>query len=83
MWLQLLWKYSKSAVALRLRFLQQAEGVQARTAQVQVGSKVELKRQIYYKNWAAPLQCRGRVCVGHASLDTLGLIGDNMAVVAC
>ncbi|EIE18583.1 DUF221-domain-containing protein [Coccomyxa subellipsoidea C-169] len=31
----LLWKYSKSAVALRLRFLQQAEGVQARTAQVQ------------------------------------------------
>jgi hypothetical protein len=32
---QLLWKYSKSAVALRLRFLQQAEGVQARTALVQ------------------------------------------------
>ncbi|KAK9902019.1 hypothetical protein WJX75_001351 [Coccomyxa subellipsoidea] len=31
----LLWKYSKSAVALRLRFLQQAEGVQARTALVQ------------------------------------------------
>ena len=32
---QLLWKYSKAAVALRLRFLQQAEGVQARTALVQ------------------------------------------------
>lgn len=32
---QLLWKYSKGAVALRLRFLQQAEGVQARTALVQ------------------------------------------------
>ncbi|CAL8466090.1 g5626 [Coccomyxa elongata] len=31
----LLWKYSKAAVALRLRFLQQAEGVQARTALVQ------------------------------------------------
>lgn len=32
---QLLWKYSKAAVALRLQFLQQAEGVQARTALVQ------------------------------------------------
>lgn len=32
---QLLWRYSKGVVALRLRYLQQCEGVQARTALVQ------------------------------------------------
>ena len=34
-WAQLLWKHSKGAVALRLRYLQQCEGAEARSVLVQ------------------------------------------------